>query len=211
MSDQRYPLQWPASKPRTQEGLRKNGNFATRKLGDRQYPQTQPLSLTQAVDRLQAEMERFGVDNAVLSTNVPLRLDGMPRGGLAQPADPGACLYFVLRGKAHALPCDRFTKVEQNIAAIAAHIEATRAIERYGVADVGELFQFAALPAPGQDAARGWRTVLGWTEGDRPTMAQVDATYRQLAANAHPDRGGSAERMAQINDAREAARRELGQ
>lgn len=210
MSYQRYPLQWPALKPRTPETARKNGSFATRKNSDRNYPQTQPVSLTQAVERLQAEMQRFGVDDAVLSTNVPLRLDGMPRGGLAQPTDPGACLYFVLRGKAHALPCDRFTKVEQNIAAIAAHIEATRAIERYGVADVGELFQFAALPSPGQDTARGWRTVLGWTEGDRPTLPQVDATYRRLAANAHPDRGGDAERMAEINEARDAARRELG-
>lgn len=211
MNDQRYPLQWPNAKPRTPNGSRQFGRFVTRReRAGRGYKSNEPVTLSEAIKRLQDELDRLGAADFILSTNVALRLDGLPRGGQSAPADPGACVYFKLKGKAHALPCDRFTKVEQNIAAIAAHIEATRAIERYGVADMGELFRFAALPAPGQDTARGWRTVLGFDEGDRPSAALIEKAYRKAASMSHPDKGGSDARMAEVNTARDQAMREVG-
>lgn len=38
----------------------------------------------------------------------------------------------------------------------------------------------------------------------------TSALYRRLAAERHPDRGGSTEKMAELNAARDAAMKELG-
>jgi DnaJ-domain-containing protein 1 len=68
---------------------------------------------------------------------------------------------------------------------------------------------FAALPPAGP---KPWREVLG-VHGVSGEMAREVARtrYRELAAEAHPDRaGGSHERMAEINAAYEAAKLELG-
>jgi hypothetical protein len=106
------------------------------------------------------------------------------------------------------MPCDTYTEVEQNIAAIAKHIEATRAIERYGVASLAEMFTgFAALPPPG--AKRPWREVL--RVGGSPSSEDIEAAYRRQAKDAHPDRpGGSHDRMSELNAARDEAIGEIG-
>ena len=41
-------------------------------------------------------------------------------------------LYFHLKKQPYAMACDRYTTVADNLAAIAAHIDAVRAIERHG-------------------------------------------------------------------------------
>src|SRR5690606_37638439 len=116
-------------------------------------------------------------------------LDGLPRSGQAEPSDPGVALYFDLAGKPHCMPCDTYTKVAQNIAAIAAHIEATRAIERHGVSSVAEMFSgFTALPAP--SSKRAWRDVLGFHGTQLPSKASIDSAWREKAKKAHPDAGG---------------------
>jgi hypothetical protein len=169
-----------------------------------------------AMDRLDGEVDRIGAAYPLLSTNVELRLDGRPRGGQSSPTDPGVCLYFSLKGQPIALACDTYDKVEQNIAALAAHLESLRAIERHGVATAAESLQaFAALPAPGSPQGRGWREVLAVSPDfdRRPRSDQLDEIqrlYRQMAEARHPDRGGSTEAMAELNGARVAALRELG-
>ena len=44
-----------------------------------------------------------------------------------------ATLYFRLKDKPIVLACDRYDTVEANLAAIAAHIDAMRAMERHDV------------------------------------------------------------------------------
>jgi curved DNA-binding protein CbpA len=44
---------------------------------------------------------------------------------------------------------------------------------------------------------------------DGTTAAAIDAAYRELAATAHPDRGGSDAAMARLNLARDQARQSL--
>jgi DnaJ-class molecular chaperone len=61
---------------------------------------------------------------------------------------------------------------------------------------------FVALPAP--DGAKPWREVLGLT--GPVTAKEVDAAYREKAATAHPDKGGSAEAMQALNRARQEAK-----
>jgi hypothetical protein len=195
-----YPLQWPQQRLRTSWTRRKNGAF--RKDGH-------DITTREAMTRLRRELDKLGVSSFVLSANLARNIDGTPRSGQPQPSDPGIALYFQLKGKPHCMPCDTYNRVEQNIAAIAAHIDATRAIERYGVSTVAETFTgFVALPAPG--AKRPWREVLGvdptWIGG----ASEIEVRYRTVAKNLHPDLpGGSHDAMAELNAARGAAIREL--
>ncbi|WP_244622605.1 J domain-containing protein [Microvirga brassicacearum] len=154
------------------------------------------------------ELDRLGARDYILSSNLALRLDGLPRSDQATPSDPGVALYFSLKNVPHCLPCDTFLRVADNIAAIAKHIEATRAIERYGVASIKEMFAgFAALPAPA--GQRPWREVLGWRQSHVPDMQDIQTRYRKLTKECHPDNGGTHEKMSELNRARDEALKEV--
>jgi hypothetical protein len=127
-----------------------------------------------------------------------LRSDGQPHLGRAEPADPGVCVYFQLAGKPYAMACDSFDRLAQNVAAIAQHIEATRRIERYGVASAAEtLTIFEALPAPKRP-----HEILGVSPN--ASEIEVQRAWRERIARAHPDQGGSETAAAEINAARDA-------
>lgn len=195
-----YPLQWPAGRPRTPAHLRKLGSFS-KKVSNGRWAEKVELTIADAMRRLQDELDRLGALNFVLSANLQRNLDGSPRSQQSAPADPGVALYFQLKGKPHCLPCDRYTRVQQNIAALAAHIEATRAIERYGVAHIAQMFAgFVALPG-----RTPWWTILGVHEG--ASSDQINAAYREKAKKAHVDSGGSDAAMSELNVARDEAMR----
>lgn len=205
MNASAFPLQWPQGRPRKQS--RKRATFG-KKVHNGRYQETKGLTVADALYRLQEELDRIGARYPVISTNLEPRLDGLPRSGQAEPRDPGVALYFHLAGKPHCMPCDTYDRVADNIAAIAKHIEATRAIDRFGVATVSEMFAgFTALPAPG--AARPWREVFGFNPGP-VTKDQIEAAYRQASKSAHPDRpGGSHDAMAELNRAKAEALKEV--
>lgn len=193
----RYPLAWPSHKPRTSWDRRKVGKFAAN---------GSPVTMKVAIERALNEVARLGGIYGLISSNVALRLDGLPKSGQGEPADPGVCLYFQLKGKPYAMACDAYTKVAQNLAAIAAHIEATRAIERHGVATAAETLQaFTALPS---NVERSCWDVLGLNRL-AATVAGVEAQYRAKARTAHPDGGGSTEAMVELNAARKAALKDI--
>lgn len=204
MSVSAFPLQWPVGRPRTSPGSRQYGRF-NKKQHNGRWNETKSLTVADALSRLQDELDRIGARLPVVSSNLETRLDGLPRSGQREPDDPGVALYFDLRGEPHCLPCDTYTRVADNIAAIAKHIEATRAIERYGVASIKEMFAgFTALPAPGQAESALWWKVL--RVEPTATEAEIQSAYRKRAAEVHPDRpGGSAVAMAEVNAARDAA------
>jgi len=209
---QRYPLQWPPHRDRKPASARRPPRFTSN---------GKAVTMAVAFDRLQAELDRVGGTYPILSSNVELRLDGRPRSGIGERHDPGVCVYFALKGKPFALACDTFTTVAGNVAALAAHIEALRVIERHGVASAADSLQaFQALPAPDGSSsppstppARSWREVLGlapdWPSGVEIQRASyvIQGRYRELASKAPPDvLGGSAEKMAALNAARDQAR-----
>jgi len=196
----RYPLAWPAGRPRSV--VRRYGRFASAKpSGSRQ-----DLSIADAIKRLMYELDRIGARNEVISSNVALRLDGMPRSGEPKPIDPGVALYFDLAGKPHCMPCDTYTEVAQNIAAIAAHLEAARAMERYGVATLAEQFTgFQALPAPGKADSQRWRNVLRFNDGTNVSVDMVRERYRELAK----EKATSEAALRELNVARDEAVKEL--
>ncbi len=190
-----FPLAWPMGRPRA--ARRERSRFDT--------------GFSKARDGLIAELERLGARDEVLSTNLALRLDGLPKSGQPQPDDPGVAVYFAYKGKPMCFACDNWDKVEHNIHAIAKTIEAMRGIARWGTGDMLDraFSGFTALPAP----SRAWREVLGipprHPRGEDVTREHIEAAYRRLARTRHPDAGGSDDAMAELNRAREQALAEL--
>lgn len=197
----RFPLAWPTGWVRTLRNRRLRAAFSTKQAVDGR------VSVAVATARLEAELDRLGAKNAVLSTNVSLRLDGRPRSD-QEPDDRGAAVYFSFKGRATVFACDRWDRVADNIAAIAAHIDAIRRMDRYGVGSVEQaLAGYKALPA---DSAADWRQVFGFTPGSVPTADALDAAYKRLAKERHPDVGGSDEAMFHLNRSHDFAIAELG-
>lgn len=213
----RYPLSWPFGWRRTAARQRQRATFSESKTI--QMPEGQPairkeglVSMPRARDRLQRQLELLGAKNALVSTNIELTIYGQPRAGRRDPDDPGVAVYFQLGGKDRVLACDRWDQVQGNIAAIAAHIDAIRRVDRYGVGTLEQAFAgYDALPAPGADNRPSWRKVLGLDERTPVSVPDIEAAYRSEAKRLHPDKpGGSHDAMAQLNHARDAALRELG-
>jgi len=203
---QRFPLTWPAGVPRKR--TRVEAQFGKMKSRPGQsWESKQKLTIAEAFDRLETELDRLGAKNPILSTNIELTMTGRPRSVDSNPADPGAALYFELGGKPVALPCDTYTRAADNIAALAKHIEATRAISRLGVSTIEQAFAgFAALPPPIAGAApKPWRQVFGVASVETIDAGAVRVLYRKLAK----ERAGNEADLLELNIARDAAIQEL--
>lgn len=214
----RYPLSWPMGWPRTKSGERKAAAFRESAMvtrnewRDGRYQPIQKkgeirVTMATARERIVEQIERLGGADLLLSTNVELTSYGMPRGGRAEPVDPGVACYFTLHGKDRVLACDRWSTVAENIAAIAAHIDAIRRVDRYGVGTLDQAFAgYDALPPPSADNRPPWRSVLGFKPDTKVTAEDVKVNYRALAKQAATEDS----RLRDLNLAREAALRELG-
>jgi len=187
-----FPLYWPLQHPRTSS--RRVARFV--------------VDFVTARTQLLRELDLLHAREIVLSSNVPIRRDGLPAVPEREPTDPGVAVYFTRRGKPFVIACDQFDRVRWNLRAIGATIEALRSIERHGTTSMLEqaFSGFAALPpAPN---GKPWREVLGFASG--PVTAEaVRAQHFALAKQHHPDVGGRPERMTEINAAVDAALREL--
>jgi DnaJ domain len=182
-----YPLYWPEDRPRTPQWQRSRSKFAT--------------TFAVARDQLGRELKLLGAKDIVLSTNVPLRRDGLPLAGQAQPKDPAVAVYFYRKGRQLCFACDRWNKVEDNVWAVCKTIDALRGVARWGTGDMIEAaFRGYAALLP---AAEPWHKVLGLDAG--ATRGTVEAAYRVKLAQAHPDRGGSAQQFQAVQDAYQAA------
>lgn len=205
----RYPLQWPIGRPRTKVIDRESGAFSETKWtqsGETRIKRQVSVANTTALERLERQVEALGGAEPVMSSNLRLRLNGAPD-LREEPADPGVAVYFRFKGRATVLACDRYRRVADNIAAIAAHIDALRRISRYGVGTLEQaLAGYRALPA---DTAADWRNVFGFKEHEDVTAEALQARFRERAATAHPDKGGTDEMMMHVNRAREYALSEL--
>lgn len=205
----RFPLSWPAGWRRTPHHERQSATFSASDsvtLADgRKVRKERRVSLADAFDRLDKQLEYLGAVRVVVSSNLELRINGVPRSGQSEPYDNGVAVYFELKGKPLCLACDKWNRAADNIAAIAQHIDALRRIERYGIGSIEQAFAgYQALPAQ----AGSWFVTL---EFDTPPKSWevVEARYLELVKKHHPDRGGNPETMAKINAARDTARKEL--
>jgi hypothetical protein len=193
-----FPLNWPTGWKRTTPIMRGRAKFSRRSSDGGQLD----LTINQALDRVLDELGSMGAElsKVLISSNLELRNDGLPRSGQRAPADPGVAVYWNVRFRKdqRCMAIDRYDRVQDNLAAIAATLNAMRAIERHGGAAILDraFTGFAALPAVEQ-----WWQVLGVTE--HASKDTVEESYRRLAAKHHPDRGGDDDLMSRINRARD--------
>lgn len=180
-----YPLFWPVGWPRTQfPGKSKFGN----------------RSVHAAMQGLTHELDLLKASGMFVSSNVTL--------GNPSPKDKGVCVYFKLKGKDYALPCDKWDCVEDNLWALACHIESLRGQDRWGVSTIERAFAgYIALPAPSGSNPEEWWTIL---KVDRTAEFEaVQTAYFDQAKLCHPDNGGSNEKMTLVNAAWAAAKKTL--
>lgn len=195
MTPTSHPLAWPSFRPRTAARNRKAGQF---KQSNR------ALTVAQAADRVEDEVERLNGRGLIISSNVEATLSGRPRSGRGNPNDPGVALYFTIDGDPVTLACDTYDDVAQNLGGLAAHIKAMRSIDRYGVQSAKEALRaFAALPPPSESRTAPWHEVLGVSPS--ASAAEIKAAFRLKAKAAHPDVGGSHEAMSALEAAKQAA------
>lgn len=194
-----YPLAWPS-------GWERHGARRERA----------PFRVSQhaAQQHVRDELVRLGARNVVISTNLRLRLDGMPYSVQPTPEDPGVAVYWTQNvrrgGKLYAIQrvmaCDRWVTIGDNMRAIGLSIAALRGLERWGASDlIDKAFTgFTALPSVA--AERPWWDVLAVPE--LADLEIIETAYRRLAKLLHPDSPtGSSERMAELNRAIEKARK----
>lgn len=188
-SQEAFPLCWPAGRKRTWPDRSRFGD----------------VSFGRARDTLMAEIERLGGGSPILSTNIPLKLDGLPYANRNQPEDKGVAVYFTYNKKPMVFACDEWDRIEHNIWAIAKTIEALRGIRRWGSGDMLEraFTGFTALPNP--ETKKHWREVLGFMNGSIVSLAGISLRRKELAHLHHPDHGGDWDKMVEINRAYEEA------
>ena len=201
-----YPLQWPNGWRRTDPGNRKRARFgrASSRNYNGSWTASRPLTINEAVERLRAQLATMGIQdwNTVISTNLVLRLDGLPRSNQSEPSDPGAAVYWrdstQAGWPARCMAIDLYDRVADNLAALAATLEAMRAIERHGGAEIlhRAFTGFTALPSSQTET---WWDALGVARNAHPD-AVLDA-YKRKRAAAHPDRGGTTDDFLRIQTA----------
>lgn len=183
-----FPLSWP------------DGWLRAKQRRQSAYKVTTEVALSE----LHSELRLMGAKHVVVSSNVPLRRDGtMYRGDHAETAiaDPGVAVYWDARdGRALVAAFDAWRTVRENVRAIGLTVAGLRAIERAGAIQLLERAYsgFARLPETA-GGARSWWDVLGVARDATPAF--IRSVYHRLAAEHHPDKGGNAAVMAEINDA----------
>lgn len=207
----RFPLAWPIGWPRTPASRRQRAPFhrINQRYGENgsNWKEKKQLTLASAIEQLVRECDRLNAQGSVLSTNIELRLDGQPKGdGRPVDGDPGVAIYFRYKGKPIVFACDKWDRAADNISAIARHIEAIRAQDRWGV---GRLEQALAGYTRLLSGKRAWFEVLGFSA---PPVAwqPIDDKYLALAKQLHPDAGGSTEKFQELQEAYGTAREEFG-
>lgn len=188
----RYPLLWPPEKPRTMPR-------------DRLARRWDHCTLQSARSDLDAECKLARIHDYAVSLGV--------EPGTRAVRDCGVVMWFMQpdgRG-GWAMSChasDRFREPAQNLKAVAMTIQRLRQVADYGVYTVEQAMRGAAYDAlpPPKAPPRPWWEILSVT----PTSPRfvVDAAFRALAQRMHPDKGGSADAMAALNEAYERAKAE---
>ena len=195
MTIEAYPLTWPAGWKRLSSNIyREEGLFK----------QSMARAVNDMINEIAMLVGRHRQPNVILSSNLRVRLDGLPLAKQRAPDDPGVAVYFDYRDSQRVFACDRYKRIEHNIRAIGLTIEALRGIERWGASDMLEraFTGFLALP---NLPAEPWWMVLGLQED--ADWEVIDRQARKLRSAYHPDHeGGSDYQFDRVQKAFDAAR-----
>ena len=192
----RFPLSWPDDQPRTAPDERDVGRYT--------------VSFSDALHDTLHELDMMGAKHVVVSSDVQLRRDGLPRAGAAKRVDdPGVAVYWTRDGQDYVVACDSYNSVRSNLRAIGLTIHHLRRLEAAAPAFLADrAYQgFARLP---EKTVRSWRQVLGFDRAQKVAAEDVRGRYLALVKKMHPDHGGTDSQMADLNWARNEALREIG-
>ena len=183
-----YPLEWPAGYVRT----------------DKPKRSVFKCTFGAVCSGVLRELKLLGAVYPVISTNVPLRNDGLPRATSGQPVDRGVAVYFMMPKTKQpcVLACDRWDRVEDNLRAVELAVKAMRGLDRWGVSEILDraFSGFTALPPPSAvDAEPHWSEILGVDRN--ASLKECENAYRSKLKVVHPDAGGSHDAMVRLNRA----------
>jgi hypothetical protein len=201
VNDQAFPLSWPDGWPR-HKGHRDS---------DRRFSGP-TFRWDRVVRGVHEEIARIGGSKLIISTNQPIRQDGLPYAQSRNIDDVGVALYFERGKRSLVMAQDRFWSIIGNMRSLTMAIEGLRQMERHGGAVMMEraFAGFAALPPPTK--SKHWREVLMLDTVPMVNIAPatIQNSYSALARKRHPDvPGGSHELMSELNNARDAALKEV--
>lgn len=183
-----YPLCWPSDYRRTPGNSIKRSRFKT--------------TLAQARDYVNAEIDRLGGRQSIVSTNMPLKQNGDMYADWSRykMTDHGVAVYFMYNGKQVCLCCDTYEKIWENMYAVGRTIAALRQINRDGVSDfLNRTFTgFKALPDP--------LDIWEWL-GIQSTknVADIRRAFKKKSFEHHPDQNGSDDAFRRLQRAYMAA------
>ena len=197
------PLEWPPAVPRTE--YRDTATFSYQSTNGHRR-----LTFQKGRDRLLHELRMLGADVIVVATGMRVYQDGsgVPFADAREPADAGAVVMFGLDGERKSIAIDRYDRVADNLAAIAATIEALRGIERWGGGRIMQAAFSGFKQISATSGGQSWWEILGCDlQADYDTAKRA---YRVRATEVHPDKpGGSDEAFRQLQWAWEQARQQL--
>lgn len=191
-----FPLSWPPGWPRHRGPRDSDSRFKG------------PTYRWDRVFRgLQDEIVRIGGSriSIVVSTNQPVRGDGLPYAQQRAISDPGVAVYFVRNKKPMVMAQDRFDTILGNMRSLTMAIEGLRQMERHGGATMMEraFDGFAALPPP-DDC---WM-ILGLAHIPKNNIS--DATIVNAFRNKVRELHGTGADMDRLVKARDEALEEIG-
>ena len=186
-------LDWPPNWERTPARERsKNRNYE--------------VELMDAIDDLEAELRRLGVDDWRLSTDMDhqSRNPNRPYANQPEPDDPGVVVRWSMDGDQYAVACDAYSRVRDNLRTAGLYIREKRKMSNRPVTTGEAEFANARLPS-GEEAVAGSpppHEVLGVAPD--ASAEEVRAAFRERAKETHADVGGDTEAFKRVKRAKEA-------
>lgn len=180
---------------------------------DRRSRYTFKAKWSATLAELDRELRYLDARDIVIETNHPsaqVRLDGWLRADAGEPHHPGVILSFTSRHGPLRYACDSYNGWQSNVRAILLTLEALRGVERWGAAARAEQYRgWSELPS-GASSTEAMRRVL-LDEGDpgadldpgRLSEEGWRSVYRAALKSAHPDAGGTPERLRAVRQAAE--------
>lgn len=182
-----FPCAWPIGWPRTPPRKRTFSRYRT--------------GFVESRDRIVRRLKRLGAREIVVSSNQPLRRDGLPSAVTIEPEDPAVAVYWADGDGSHVIACDRWRKLRENMRAVDVSIDALQALRRAGATQILErAYAGFAVLAADNPRQRPWREVFGVPADYRPqSFDELKSLYHRLLLRVHPDvEGGSADAMKEL-------------
>lgn len=175
------PLCWPAGWPRA--------NFPEQSQFGKGWKHP---SINKGTGLILDQLRMMGIDaeDVIISTDLKLRLDGLPYSNQRTPDDPGVAIYWRDSGDNRVMAIDKYDRIGCNLWAIGKTLEALRGIDRWGGGQILDraFTGFTALPSPEMAGGVDPYQLIGIApEDDAETRHKA---YRKALSEHHPDHGG---------------------